>query len=104
MVVDTLRQYLEHGNVRHSVNFPETVLPRTRPSRVAIPHANMPNMVAQILSALAAAGLNIADMVNHSRDTISYTIVDLDAPVSPETLTRIQSIDGILSARTCPEL
>jgi len=103
MVVDTLRQYLEQGNVRHSVNFPDTVLPRTRPDRVAIPHANMPNMVAQILSALAAADLNIADMVNHSRGSISYTIVDLDAPVTEATLARIQSIDGILSARICPE-
>jgi D-3-phosphoglycerate dehydrogenase len=103
MVVDNVRQYLEHGNVRHSVNFPEAVLPRSRPSRVAIPHANMPNMVAQILSALAAANLNIADMVNHSRDRISYTVVDLDSPVSPETLARVRAIDGILSARICPE-
>jgi D-3-phosphoglycerate dehydrogenase len=103
MVVDTLRQYLEHGNVRHSVNFPETILPRTRPDRVAIPHANQPNMVAQILSVLASTDLNIADMVNHSRDTISYTIVDLDGPVSEATLTRIRSINGILSARICPE-
>jgi D-3-phosphoglycerate dehydrogenase / 2-oxoglutarate reductase len=103
MVVDNVRQYLEHGNVKHSVNFPEAVLPRSRPSRVVIPHANMPNMVAQILSALAGANLNIADMLNHSRDTISYTIVDLDGPVGPETLARIRSIDGILSARVCPE-
>lgn len=103
MVADTLRQYLEHGNVRHSVNFPETIMPRTRPHRVAIPHANMPNMVAQILSALAEADLNIADMVNHSRDSISYTIVDLDGPVSEATLARIQAINGILSARICPE-
>jgi D-3-phosphoglycerate dehydrogenase len=103
MVVDTLRHYLEQGNVRHSVNFPDTVLPRTRPNRVAIPHANMPNMVAQILAALAAADLNIADMVNHSRDTISYTIVDLDGPVSEATLARVKAIDGILSARICPE-
>jgi D-3-phosphoglycerate dehydrogenase len=103
MVVDNVREYLEHGNVKHSVNFPQAILPRSRPSRVAIPHANMPNMVAQILSALAAANLNIADMVNHSRDKISYTIVDLDSPVSPETLARIRAIDGILSARICPE-
>jgi len=103
MVVDNLRQYLEHGNVKHSVNFPDAVLPRSRPHRVAIAHANMPNMVAQILSALAAANLNIADMVNHSRETISYTIVDLDAPVGDDTLTRIRAIDGILSARICPE-
>lgn len=103
MVVDNLRQYLEHGDVRHSVNFPEAVLPRTRPSRVAIPHANMPNMVAQILSTLAADNLNIADMVNHSRDTISYTVVDLDSPVSDAALTRIKAISGILSARICPQ-
>jgi D-3-phosphoglycerate dehydrogenase len=103
MVVDNVRQYLEQGNVKHAVNFPETILPRARPHRVAIPHANMPNMVAQILSALAAENLNIADMLNHSRDSISYTIVDLDAPVSPATLARIRAIDGILSARTCPE-
>lgn len=102
MVVDNIRQYLEQGNVKHSVNFPETVLPRTRPDRVAIPHANMPNMVAQILSALAEADLNIADMVNHSRGTISYTIVDLDSSVSDATLARIRSIGGILSARICP--
>jgi D-3-phosphoglycerate dehydrogenase len=103
MVIDNLRQYLEHGNVKHSVNFPETLLPRARPYRVSIPHANMPNMVAQILSALAAENINIADMVNHSRESISHTIVDLDAPVSEATLDRIRSIDGILSARTCPE-
>jgi D-3-phosphoglycerate dehydrogenase len=103
MVVNNLRQYLEHGNVKHSVNFPETMLPRARPHRVSIPHANAPNMVAQILSALAAEQLNIADMVNHSRETISHTIVDLDAPVSEATLARIRAIDGILSARTCPE-
>jgi D-3-phosphoglycerate dehydrogenase len=103
MVANTLREYLEHGSVRHSVNFPDTVLPRARPYRVSIPHANMPNMVAQILSAIANAGLNIADMVNHSRGSISYTIVDLDSAVSEETLGRISAIDGILSARICPE-
>jgi D-3-phosphoglycerate dehydrogenase len=103
MVVDNVRQYLEHGNVKHSVNFPETVLQRTRPSRVAIAHANVPNMVAQILSALGSEDINIADLVNHSRDTISYTIVDLDAPVGDATLARIRTINGILSARICPE-
>lgn len=102
MVVDNLRNYLEHGNVKHSVNFPDAVLPRARPNRVSIPHANMPNMVAQILSVLAAENLNIADMVNHSRETISYTVVDLDSPVSEATLARIKAIDGILLARICP--
>ena len=102
MVVDNVRQFLENGNVTRSVNFPETVLQRTRPHRVAIPHKNVPNMVAQILTALAAQNINIADMLNHSRDELSYTLVDLDAPANDATLGRIRSIDGILSVRVLP--
>lgn len=102
MVADNVKEFLENGNVRHSVNFPETVLERTRPHRLAIPHANVPNMVAQILTCLAGQGLNIADMVNHSRGAISYTIVDLDEAANDETLERIKAISGILSARVVP--
>jgi D-3-phosphoglycerate dehydrogenase len=102
MVAENLKEYLENGNVRHSVNFPETVLERTRPDRVAIPHRNVPNMVAQILATLAAERINIADMLNHSRGDISYTIVDLDSPASSDTVRRIQAIDGILSVRLLP--
>ena len=102
MVVDNVREFLENGNITRSVNFPETVLHRTRPHRLAIPHKNVPNMVAQILMALAAQNINIADMLNHSRDDLSYTLVDLDAPPNAETLERIRNIDGILSARVLP--
>lgn len=102
MVVDNVREFLENGNVTRSVNFPETVLHRTRPHRIAIPHKNVPNMVAQILTALAAQNINIADMLNHSREELSYTLVDLDAPPTEATLDRIRSIDGILSARVLP--
>jgi D-3-phosphoglycerate dehydrogenase len=102
MVANQLREFLENGNVSHSVNFPETVLQRTRPHRLAIPHANVPNMVAQILSALGGENINIADLLNRSRDTISYTIVDLDAPVSADTVANIKAINGILSVRVLP--
>jgi D-3-phosphoglycerate dehydrogenase len=102
MVADNVRDFLENGNVTRSVNFPETVLQRTRPNRVAIPHANVPNMVAQILTALAAQQINIADMLNHSRGELSYTLVDLDAPATDATLERIRRIDGILGARVLP--
>jgi D-3-phosphoglycerate dehydrogenase len=102
MVADNVKEFLENGNVSHSVNFPETVLQRTRPHRLALPHANVPNMVAQILSALGAENINIADLLNRSRDRISYTIVDLDGAVSEETLERIRAIDGILSVRVMP--
>jgi D-3-phosphoglycerate dehydrogenase len=102
MVADNVREFLENGNVTRSVNFPEMVLQRTRPHRIAIPHANVPNMVAQILTALAAQEINIADMLNHSRGEISYTLVDLDAPANDATLARIRNIDGILAARVLP--
>jgi len=102
MVVDDVREFLENGNIARSVNFPETVLHRTRPHRVAISHRNVPNMVAQILTALAAQNINIADMLNHSRDELSYTLLDLDAPPNDATLARIHGIDGILSARVLP--
>lgn len=102
MVAENVKDFLENGNIKHSVNFPETILPRARPHRIAIPHANKPNMVAQILTALGEQDLNIADMINNSRGEISYTLVDLDGAVDAATVRRIQSIDGILSVRILP--
>jgi D-3-phosphoglycerate dehydrogenase len=102
MVGQDLKAFLEDGNIRHSVNFPETFIERTRPHRLAIPHKNVPNMVAQILTSLAQQNINIADMLNRSHGELSYTIVDTDSPASDETLTRIRAIDGILSVRVLP--
>ena len=102
MVADNVREFLENGNVTRSVNFPEAVLMRTRPHRIAVPHANVPNMVAQILSALAAQNINIADLLNQSRDDLSYTLVDLDGAVDETTVERIRAINGILSVRVLP--
>jgi D-3-phosphoglycerate dehydrogenase len=100
MVADTLRDFLENGNVRHSVNFPETTLPRVPGTyRLSVSNSNVPNMVGQISTRLAAAGLNIADLLNKSRGEVAYTLIDTDAPVSPAVLEGISSIDGVLSAR-----
>ena len=102
MVAENLKAFLEDGNTRHSVNFPETVLERKRPHRIAIAHKNVPAMVAQILTSLAEEDINIADLLNQSRDQISYTIVDIDSPASEETVKRIRNVSGILSARVMP--
>ena len=99
MVADTLRDFLENGNVRNSVNFPESVLPRIGEHRIAISNANVPNMVGQISTCLAAAGLNIADLLNKSRSEIAYTLIDTDALIPPEVLQSIRSIPGVLAAR-----
>ena len=102
MVVDNLKDFLENGNIRHSVNFPEAVLRRTRPHRLAIINANVPNMVGQVSTALAEDDINIADLLNVSRENVAHTIVDLDGPVGDSTLQRIRAIDGILSIRVLP--
>jgi D-3-phosphoglycerate dehydrogenase len=99
MVADTLRDFLENGNVRNSVNFPESVLPRIGEHRIAISNANVPNMVGQISTSLAAAGLNIADLLNKSRGEIAYTLIDTDGLIPPEVLQSIRSIPGVLAAR-----
>jgi D-3-phosphoglycerate dehydrogenase len=100
MVADTLREYLEAGNIRNSVNFPESVLPRIAgTSRLAIANANVPNMVGQISTALAEAKLNIADLLNKSRGDLAYTLIDVDGAVSPAVIERIGAIAGVLSAR-----
>jgi D-3-phosphoglycerate dehydrogenase len=102
MVVDQLRDYLEHGNIRHSVNFPEAVAPRESAYRVAIANANVPNMLGQISTAMAEAGLNIHTMLNKSRGEMAYTIVDVDSPMPPAVVASIASIDGVLAVRYLP--
>jgi D-3-phosphoglycerate dehydrogenase len=104
MVVDDVREFLENGNVRHSVNFPEAKLMRSRPHRVALVHHNVPNMVGQISTHLAEKKINIADLLNVSRGELAYTIVDLDGPADEETLARIRAVNGMLSARVLPIL
>ena len=99
-VADTLREFLEHGTLRHSVNFPDASLPPVTDGwRVAIANANVPNMVGQVTAALGGAGLNIIDMLNRSRGEVAWTVLDLDAEVSDATVAAIRAIDGILSAR-----
>ena len=100
MVAETLREFLENGNIRNSVNFPEAVLPRTNGGcRIAIANDNVPNMVGQISTCLASAGLNIADLLNKSRGELAYTLIDTDVPIPPDVGGRIRGIEGVLSAR-----
>lgn len=99
MVADQVRDFLENGNIRNSVNFPDVVVPRESPHRLVVANANVPNMLGQISTAMAEAGLNIHDMVNRSRGDLAYTVVDLDAPVTDAVCGKITAIKGVLSAR-----
>ena len=102
MVVDQLRDYLEHGNVVNAVNFPSVSMARESAFRVAIANANVPNMLGQISTAMARAGLNIHNMVNKSRGDVAYTLVDVDSPVSANVLNDMAAIDGVLAVRYLP--
>jgi len=102
MVVDEVRDYLEHGTIRHAVNFPAVAMDRESPWRVAIANANVPNMLGQISSTMAHAGLNIHNMVNKSRGEMAYTLVDVDSPVETPVIRAIAAIDGVLSVRSIP--
>jgi D-3-phosphoglycerate dehydrogenase len=100
MVAETLRDFLENGNVRNSVNFPEVVLPRPQnTTRLAVANSNVPNMVGQISTLLAAEKLNIAELLNKSRGEYAYTLVDADGEIGEPLLQRIRAIEGVLAAR-----
>lgn len=100
MVVNQIRDYLEHGTVQNAVNFPEIILPRSVSGyRIAIVNANVPNMVAQISADLGSANLNINDLFNKSRQEIAVTLIDVDGIPPAATLDQIRTIPGVMSVR-----
>ena len=100
MVADQLREFLESGNVRNSVNFPEAVMPLPAgKQRLSIVNANVPNMVGQITTALAQHHINIADLLNKSRGELAYTLVDVDQVIPAELVADIAKIKGVLATR-----
>lgn len=102
MVADQVRDFLENGNIRNAVNFADAVMARESKFRVAIANANVPNMVGQISTAMARAGLNIHNMLNKSRGDMAYTLVDVDSAVPAALLGEISAISGVLAVRYLP--
>ncbi len=99
MVAENVKDYLENGNVRYSVNFPEARLPRLDAWRITLANANVPNMVGQVSTCIANAGLNIEDLLNKSKGDLAYTIVDVNDEPSPELIAEIGAIKGVLTLR-----
>jgi len=99
MVAENVKDYLENGNIRFSVNFPDCRLPRMDAYRMTIANKNVPNMVGQISTCLGDAGLNIEDLLNKSIGNLAYTIVDVNAEVSPEIEAKLRAIEGVLALR-----
>ncbi|MGD0845845.1 MAG: phosphoglycerate dehydrogenase, partial [Geobacteraceae bacterium] len=103
MVAEQVRDYMEHGNITNAVNFPAVIMPRESYSRIAIANANVPNMVGQISTAMARAGLNIHNMMNKSRGEMAYTLVDIDSEVPKKVIDDIARIKGVLAVRYLPQ-
>jgi D-3-phosphoglycerate dehydrogenase len=102
MVVDQVREYLENGNLQNAVNFPEAVMSREAPYRLAIANANVPDMLGRISHALGRRKINIHNMLNKSKGDMAYTLVDADSPVPAGVVDELCALDGVLAVRYLP--
>lgn len=91
-----LKNYLENGNIKNSVNFPDCELPRSSDLRACLIHRNTPNMIGQFTSMLSKRGLNIANLLNKSRGDYAYTIIDLDAGATNDDIAELGTIEGVI--------
>jgi D-3-phosphoglycerate dehydrogenase / 2-oxoglutarate reductase len=99
MAVEQVRDFLENGNVKNSVNFPACALPVMGRNRIVVANANVPNMVGQITTVLAADKINIADMMNKSAGDLAYNIIDIDGEVAEAQVEKLRKIEGVITAR-----
>ncbi|MBD3345307.1 MAG: 3-phosphoglycerate dehydrogenase [Chitinivibrionales bacterium] len=99
MAVNQLRNYLEHGTLKNSVNFPDCQLQRTASKRIVIGNENVPAMVGQITAVLAEEKINIAEMLNRSKGKLAYNIIDFEGELSEQSMEKIRKIDGLIMAR-----
>jgi D-3-phosphoglycerate dehydrogenase len=99
MAVDQVRDFLENGNIKNSVNFPSASMPRNGGARLIIANRNIPKMVGNITAVLADENINISDMLNKHRDELAYNIIDLDGEVDESQIARIKEVDGVIMVR-----
>jgi len=99
MAADQLKDFLQNGNIRNSVNFPAVSLERTTACRLAFSNRNVPKMLGRVLSVLADGNINVIDMINKSRDEVAYNLIDIEQPLDDSILQKISAIDGVIAVR-----
>jgi D-3-phosphoglycerate dehydrogenase len=99
MAADQLRDFLENGNIRNSVNFPTLQLDRVRGCRLSVANDNVPKILGNVLSILADENINVIDMLNKSREEIAYNLIDISTQPAPGVLDRMRAIDGVINVR-----
>jgi len=99
MVAQQIKNYIEHGAIVNSVNFPEVELARKGEARIAVVNQNQPDMISRISTVLGEAGVNIEHLVNESREKTAYTLIDVSDPVSHDQVAAIEAVDGVIRVR-----
>ncbi len=99
MAVNQIRNFLEYGNIKNSVNFPDCEMDPSGKARILVGNRNIPNMVGQITTLLAAEKINIADMLNKSKGDLAYNIIDVDSVINEGALAKLRAIEGIIMVR-----
>jgi D-3-phosphoglycerate dehydrogenase len=99
MAARQLRDFLENGNIKNSVNFPECAMPRTTKTRLVFANANIPNMIGQIATFLAKHMINITDMINKSKGQIAYNIIDVDGDIDDQDIQTLRETEGVIMVR-----
>ena len=100
MAASELRDFLENGNIHHSVNYPDCDMgKKSSAARITVLHRNVPKMLGQFTGILAEEGINISLMTNKSRNEYAYTMIDVDAAVPAEVENKISEVDGVLRVR-----
>lgn len=99
MAADQLINFLENGNIKNSVNFPDTSMARGSEFRLTFSNSNVPNVLSTVLTQISATGANVIDLVNQSRNEIAYNIMDIDQPVTDELVDVISNLDGVIRVR-----
>ena len=99
MVADQMIDFLENGNIRNSVNFPNLTLERTQGYRLALANRNVPRILGSVLSILADRNINVIDMLNKSREEVAYNLIDVEAEPTEELVRAIEAIDGVINVK-----
>jgi len=103
MAANQLREYLEHGNIRNSVNFPACELAPSGKTRITVANRNVPNVLSNVTTKLGSLGLNIDEMLNKNRGDIAYNIIDVGGDVPVDLVDQLKSLDGVITVRVIPE-
>ena len=99
MVADQIIDFLENGNIRNSVNFPNLTLERSNGYRIALANRNVPRILGSVLSILADRNINVIDMLNKSREDVAYNLIDVEVEPTEDLVRAIEKIDGVINVR-----